>query len=501
MLLAPAVQSHGAVTVTASLTAPTVDGADQAYLPGNIDDAFNIDGDGNTANGNSGANDGSTYIANDRPAMGQTFTTGSNPLGYTLDAVTLRHVLWNVFEANGTFYDIQNGDTFELQIGKLTGSTKSALFTTNAATYSGSAIVGAGTSGTGNYLTFNVASTGLTTLAPNTTYYFEVAPETGAPFFETSGTSADGYAGGNAYRGSANGAINSNYTALTGDRAFHANLTAVSSSSAPASYEPFSIAGGYSAGSLAGQNPTVSGYSGAWAGNDFGTQRPPVVAGSLDYTDPLYLPETGDKVAVPFSNTPGNIDVSNSGRVFRLFDAAHTATDATTSVRYLSFLFQSGNQNTNGGTTYQTLALYDGSTTPDANRNFDAGLVSGAGGGLQYGFGVDNAYTSLGVASNTAVHLFVVRFALSATAGMDSVTVWLDPTLGAGDPTGGVTIGGLNLTWDRLALSDYDENSAAWDEIRWGATFNSVTIAVPAPAALPAGLALMALSGLHRRRK
>jgi MYXO-CTERM domain-containing protein len=76
--------------------------------------------------------------------------------------------------------------------------------------------------------------------------------------------------------------------------------------------------------------------------------------------------------------------------------------------------------------------------------------------------------------------------------------VWIDPTLGAGDASGGVTVSGANLIWVRLALSDYDGNSAAWDEIRWGTTFDSVT-AVPEPAAaLLGGLGLL---GLLRRRR
>lgn len=33
-----------------------------------------------------------------------------------------------------------------------------------------------------------------------------------------------------------------------------------------------------------------------------------------------------------------------------------------------------------------------------------------------------------------------------------------------------------DLAWDRLALSDYASNSSNWDEIRWGSTFDSVTL-------------------------
>jgi len=70
----------------------------------------------------------------------------------------------------------------------------------------------------------------------------------------------------------------------------------------------------------------------------------------------------------------------------------------------------------------------------------------------------------------------VVKFNLSSTPLTDSVTVWVDPVLGAGEPAGGTTVAAVDLNWDRLALSDYEGNSAAWDEIRWGSSFDSVTL-------------------------
>jgi hypothetical protein len=73
------------------------------------------------------------------------------------------------------------------------------------------------------------------------------------------------------------------------------------------------------------------------------------------------------------------------------------------------------------------------------------------------------------------------------------MTVWLDPTLGAGNPAGGVSINNIDLQFESLALSDYASDSSAWDEIRWGTTFNSVTIA---PVPEPSTFALASLGGL-----
>ena len=264
------------------------------------------------------------------------------------------------------------------------------------------------------------------------------------------------------------------------------------------SHDSFSISGGYTAGELPGQNPPVTGYTGAWTDIDFGDAEPGITAGSLNYSNGLYLGSSGDKVSVASSTVGGENAAGNSGRVFRVLDSSLVATSGTAGTVYMSFLFQSGEE-VNTPTIYQTLALYD-TTTSDANRNFDIGLTTNGGQtGEAYNFGVDGAYTSTGVAADTGVHLFVVKFDLSTAALGDSVTVWIDPTLGGtGDPTGGITVTGKDLTWNRLAFSDYDANSAAWDEIRWGTDFEAVTVPEPASALL-GSFGVLAL--LRRRRK
>ncbi|MEO5714224.1 MAG: immunoglobulin domain-containing protein [Luteolibacter sp.] len=240
------------------------------------------------------------------------------------------------------------------------------------------------------------------------------------------------------------------------------------------SYEPFDVAAGYAVGELPGENPTIGGYTGPWTDIDGGNTEPAVSAGSLNYGNPPYLGSSGDKVSVPTNITGGETTAGNSGRVYRLMDTQLVVNASTSGTRYLSFLFYSGQET--GATTYQMLSLVN-TNTGDGTRPFDIGLTTDGGqSGTQYDFGVHGSYSSTGVAGDTNVHLFVVKFDLSATADSDNVTVWIDPTLGSGDPTGGTTVSGVNFNWDRLVLSDYDGNSAAWDEVRWGSTFNSVTL-------------------------
>lgn len=260
------------------------------------------------------------------------------------------------------------------------------------------------------------------------------------------------------------------------------------------SYESFS---GYTVGTeLTGQTaPAVAGYTGDWSDIDFGDQEAGVLAGSLDYTGAGYPNEAGDRAGVPTNTTGGEITAANSGRTYRLFDASLTVDGSTTGTRYLSFLFQSGQET--GSTVYQMLHLQNGNG--DGNRAFDIGITeNGDLDGNEYGFGVNNNYgvgaaQDLGLADSN-VHLFVVRFDLSAAAGSDSVTVWIDPT----SETGGTTVSGVDLAWDRLALSDYDGNSANWDEIRWGTEFSDVTVPEPGSMAL-IGLGCLLISA--RRHK
>ncbi len=250
-------------------------------------------------------------------------------------------------------------------------------------------------------------------------------------------------------------------------------------------------------------SPAVAGYTGNWTAADFGSAQPATSSNSLIYSGAGYAAGIGDHAAK--GADASGIAAGNSGRALRLLDSSLTVDATTSGTLYLSWLYQNGNENAApNATTYSTLALYN-SDTADANRFFDAGIADGDFGSTNFDFRVENSIVgNLGVALDSNVHLYVARFDLSATAGSDSITVWLDPTLGAGDPVGGITISNLDLLWDRLALSDYASNSMAWDEIRWGSTFNDVTTTVipePSAYALVFGAALLALAVVRRRAR
>lgn len=215
------------IPLTASLTAPTTDLDDRYFLSTGFNDSDNIGGSGISS---SGQNDEETYVAVNRSSKGQTFTTGYNPSGYTIGAFTFQHVLWPQYLNNGTFYDIQPGDTFEFQIGVMSGVTKTPI-KEGLAIFSGTAITGSGTSGTGKYLTFDLSSAGIAKLSANTTYYFEIAPASGDPYLELNGSRVAVSSGATAFRGADAGTIGAGVNTLSGERIFHVNLTKVAGQS------------------------------------------------------------------------------------------------------------------------------------------------------------------------------------------------------------------------------------------------------------------------------
>ena len=108
-LAAPAIVRADTIgTITASATAPTVDGADIANLgtPTSLDDTNGV-------------------IWYDTAVRGQTFTTGSNAAGYDLDAITVRSYSsqWGV----NLGHDPVGFGPFSVQVGTISGTTLTQL--------------------------------------------------------------------------------------------------------------------------------------------------------------------------------------------------------------------------------------------------------------------------------------------------------------------------------------------------------------------------------------
>ena len=178
--------------ITASATAPVVDGDDIAML--------------NTAGSyDTGGDEG--HIWSNRPVMGQTFTTLANPGGYQLTSVTLQN--FNNTVAN-------NAATWTVRVGTVSGNTFTPLASETSNTPVSYVPL--------DFLTFTF--TAPVALAPNTVYGFDWG-SSGNGFVTVN--NADGnYAGGTNFRHGANSTPADTALLFPGDdRVFHANLTQV----------------------------------------------------------------------------------------------------------------------------------------------------------------------------------------------------------------------------------------------------------------------------------
>ena len=61
------------------------------------------------------ANDATTYVAHDRGGQGQTFLTGSNPAGYQMTGVWVRHVAYTS-AVDQTWYAMQAGSKLQIRV-------------------------------------------------------------------------------------------------------------------------------------------------------------------------------------------------------------------------------------------------------------------------------------------------------------------------------------------------------------------------------------------------
>jgi len=228
LALAP---SSRAATTSWSASAPTVDGADIANFVGVSADTDNL----------LGGDDNATYVAANRPAQGQTFTTAGNLLGYNLNAVTLQHVgydpTWWSVDDGWTGY---NGGRFLLQIGTIAAGVFTPIATEDAYMDASAPANGAGIAGTSLFVSLTLGSP--VSLAANSTYAFAVTTTADfnpwdGPYFELNGdgTTSDNFLGGEAFSltGTPGGEDQTgDVVSLTGDRVFHLDLSVVPEPSA-----------------------------------------------------------------------------------------------------------------------------------------------------------------------------------------------------------------------------------------------------------------------------
>ena len=187
--------SVNADLITISATAPTPDGDDISML--NAVGQYDI-----------GGNQGHIWF--NRPVQGQSFTTGSNPGGYLLNAVTLQNL-------NNT---IATSPTFTLRVGTISGT---AFTSFGGATGVPASYVPL------DFLTFNLDSS--IPLSPNTLYGFDWGSN--AQGFVTVNNADSNYPGGSAFSSGSGGVGN---TAITlhegaapnhGDRIFHLAISTI----------------------------------------------------------------------------------------------------------------------------------------------------------------------------------------------------------------------------------------------------------------------------------
>jgi hypothetical protein len=193
VMLAIIATSQAAI-ISVSTTAPLVDGADIANDNGAAD-----------AGGDQG------HIWNNRPHQGQSFVTGSNAGGYTLNAVTMKNL-------NNT---VTNAPTFNVVVGSLTTTGSPETLTQIGSTETGVAPNYV----SGNYITFTFATP--LTLNANTTYGF-LWGSNSSGFVTVNNADDSTYTGGTAISSGDNNVPDLNNVLLRNvDRVFHVDMVEV----------------------------------------------------------------------------------------------------------------------------------------------------------------------------------------------------------------------------------------------------------------------------------
>lgn len=231
--------STQAAVLTFSTSRPAVDADDVYNLVGADRDLNNV----GTSTADGASNDGTTYIAHDRNAKGQTFTTHDISGSYQLNSITIRHCGYTA-NTDLTHYQINTGSQLLIRLTDpaykgtdnfvlvsepytITGSEDN-IFALDAYTNS--------PNGTGTWVTCTFDTP--VVLSPDKTFGFDFMTTGGVLFFELHGIK-DAAVGGNPYP---DGTAYSSGSVLTpgnnminnpGDRVFIVDLTRVYSAWEP----------------------------------------------------------------------------------------------------------------------------------------------------------------------------------------------------------------------------------------------------------------------------
>jgi alpha-D-xyloside xylohydrolase len=225
-----------AVTLSLVSSAPVPEVYDIYNFAGADMDMHNVYLSGSAPATNGPANDGVTYVANDRTSQGQTFTTGSSDGGYLLTDLWVRHCGYTANtedpstpNSNGTWWEMAGGGGLTLRITSPPQAGTSG-FVLDSETYGTTGSEGwptsAGNSANGDGLWLHFALATPVLLATNTTYGFDLTSvNNNNCFFEWLGNATNVFSGGAAYNGSTAGTPDNAMNTLTGDRVFLLQLT------------------------------------------------------------------------------------------------------------------------------------------------------------------------------------------------------------------------------------------------------------------------------------
>jgi hypothetical protein len=202
-----------AAAVAATASAAKVSFATKAPACG-ASDVSNLTGANTESDNVNGGDHDATYIADDRPLQGQTFTTGTNAAGYQLRSVTLREVSFDTYALIPDLtYTVRVTQPAEGKFLRLASETATLASDApgNLPNLGDGGDMGMGS---GKFITFTLDK--VVELKPNTTYGFDVSGGTDRHYWQWDGTDKDVYRGGSAYSVSPRGKV----TERSGDHVF-----------------------------------------------------------------------------------------------------------------------------------------------------------------------------------------------------------------------------------------------------------------------------------------